>query len=266
MKNVSTTTIKKVILASLCFILTSCNFFNSQDKPVKTEKSVFIIVNDISASIQLTDSEIVKQQVWLKNYFHSNFKPQSDVALMSINSSSSSALNTQWFHWKFSEKKKAEEFQSETEKIMEASNKQNDNLIQKAQIQKLVFEQLKIQSQTKGAAQSEIIELMPLLQKATQKYTAVSIVFISDMCQSGSKRTFNSQSLQTKQKAEQLAKLDAKTIAKEFSLNTIMLQKVSSISVLVPTKVNDTYEVLPFYYDEFYRYFGYKKPIIWESL
>ncbi len=266
MKNVSTTMIKKVMIASLCIILTSCNLFNPQEKSVKIQKSALVIINDVSGSIKLTDSDLEKEKVWLKKYCHSNFKSQSDVALLSINSTSNSALNIKWFNWKSPEKKKTEEFQSETDKILEASNEENDNLIQKAQIQKQFFEQLKIQSQIKGADQSEIIELMPLLQKETEKYDSVQIVFISDMCQSGNKRTFNSQTLQSKQKAEQDAREDAKAIAKEFSLSESTLQKVISISILVPTQANDTYEVLPFYYDEFFRYFGYIKPIIWESL
>lgn len=267
MKNVFRITIKKIMTASLCIIFASCNLFSSQDKPPKIQKSVLVIINDVSGSIKLTDAEIEKEQVWLKKYWHSNFKPQSDVALLSVNSTSNSALNIKWFKWQFSENKSAEEFQSETEKIMEASNEENDNLIQKAQIQKQVLEELKVQSQSNGANQSEIIELTPLLAKAIEKYyTSVQIVYLSDMCQNSSKVTFNSHTLQSKQRAEQYARVHAKEITKEFSLKGNILEKVTSITILVPIQTNDTYEVLPFFYQEFFGCFGYKKPVIWESL
>lgn len=268
MKTNSISMFKKVILVSLGVLVTSCNLFNAEDKTLKSEKSVIIIISDASRSIKLTDTEFEKEKVWLKKYFHSNFTAQSDVVLMSIDNSSGSSLNDKEFLWRYPKAKQQDEYKSETDKIMQVSQIQSDNMIQIAQTQKMILQELENQFHSEATNQSKIIEIMPQLEVVIKKgkYDSSKIIFISDMCQSSNKRTFNSQSLQSKQKAEQYALGDAKAIAKEFSLSQIMLQKVSSITILVPTQANDTYEVLPFYYEEFYSYFGYKKPIIWESL
>ena len=53
--------IKKVILTSLVLLLVSCNLFNAKDKTQETEKSILIVINDISKSNKLTASEFEKE-------------------------------------------------------------------------------------------------------------------------------------------------------------------------------------------------------------
>lgn len=260
----------KTILLMMSIIISSlfasCNLFTTQKPVVASPKSLMVIVNDVSKSIHLTDTAVEHQTLWLKKYFSKNLRSQSDVVLLAINSASSSQLNTKWLYSKSPENKKSDDFQSETDSILEASNREYDNRIQKIQLQNLILATLKNQSQHNSADQSEIIELMPLLQHCIKNYNTVNILFISDLYQSSSRRCFNSQMLLSKSVAEEYGLKDAKAMAYEYSLPSALLSQVHSITILVPTKANDTYEILPFYYEAFYGFYGFKKPLVWEAL
>lgn len=260
--------IKKVILTSLVLLVVSCNLFNTKDKTQEAEKSILIVINDISKSNKCTASEFEKETVWLKKYFHSNFTPYSDVVLMSINNSSGSSLNGKEFLWKSTQAKQQEDYKSETDQMMQNAQEESENIIQMAQTQKMILQELENQFHSESTNQSKIIEMMPQLETIIKngKYKNAKIILISDMCQSSPRRLITSQNLKSKQEAERLAMLDAMGLQREFSISKSALDKLTSITVLVPTKTNDTYDILPFYYEEFYGYFGYKKPIIWESL
>lgn len=268
MKTNSISMFKKVTLVGLCILVVSCNLFNAKHKPQKAEKSALVIINDISKSNKLKTCDFEKETVWLKKYFHSNFTPNSDVVLMAIDNSSGSSLNGKEFLWKSSQAKQQEDYKSETDQMMQDAQLETDNLIQIAQTQKLILQELENQFHGMTTNQSKIIEMIPQLETIIKKgkYNNVKIIFISDMCQSSPRRSINSHNLKLKQEAERLAMLDAMALQREFSISKSALEKVTSITVLVPNKTNDTYEILPFYFQEFYGYFGYKKPIIWESL
>lgn len=256
------------LIVALCstILLTSCDELSGENSTTpQTTKQCFIVIKDQSASVQDNASDIEKQKLWVKRYLHDNFVPESDLLLLYVNSASNSSMSHSLFEWKYTENTSEDEYQSETDKMLAENSKMLSDRSQAQKIQKSLLEKL-FDPNVQRSNQTLIIELMPELERLTKKFESVKILFLSDLIQESSIRTFSSLPT-SKQQAEHWATIDSKTIKTSFSLNGKVLSKVRSIEVLVPPGTEPQKLVYPpYYFQQFFADFGYNNEIIWSSL
>jgi len=263
------TSICNILLLTLGLsMLFSCEM-NSEEtlETQMSSKKVLVVIKDRSGSIQERSSDKEEQRQWMKRYLHDHYEPETDLVLLYINSSSNSSINSTRFNWKYSDEKPAEEYRSETDQLLDESNKENNNRIQGKKLQSLLLKKLFDESSAAASNQTQILALIPQLDRLTKSYHSVSILMISDMIEESSFRNFSSNPPTSKSNAESMAVKDAQKIRTLFQLTNNPLSKVQSISVLVPARVNpESLTIVPYYFEQLFAEFGYKSAISWSSL
>ena len=257
-----------MLLVSGLSMILSCEMNSNEtlETPISSKK-VLVIIKDQSGSIQERSSDKEGQRKWMKRYLHDHYEPETDLVLLYINSSSNSSINQTCFNWKYSDEKLVEEYRSETDQLLDESTKENNNRIQEKKLQSLLLKKLFDEPSAAASNQTQILALLPQLDRLTKSYQTVSILMISDMIEESSFRNFSSNPPKTKQHAESMAFKDAEKIRTSFQLKTNPLSKTQSISVLVPARINpESLTVVPYYFEQLFAEFGYKSTISWSSL
>lgn len=261
---------KNVILITMLFSATmsttSCDFFKLQ-KPTQISKKCLVIVKDESASIEEDASDIEKQKLWIKNYLHVNFQEETDILLLSVNANSNSAINHQNLMWKKSADKSVTVYESETDQLLYESKKSMENRFQIKKLQKQLLDKLFNKTDVVKSNQTQIIELLPQIDRLTKNHTEIKILLLTDGFQESSLRSFGVTYPNSKKRAEEFAKADAKKIINLFGINNSVLKNVNSIQVLVPPKTNaQKLEITPYYFKQFFSCFAYTGDIEWTSI
>lgn len=261
---------KNVMLIAMLFLATisttSCDFFKSK-APQKTSKKCLIVVRDESASIEEDATDVEKQTLWVKNYLHDNFQEETDIFLLSVNSNSNSAINHQSLKWKKSDEKSVTDYESETDKLLNESQQSMENRFQIKKLQKQLLDKLFNTNDLVKSNQTQIIELLPQIDRLTRNFTEIKILLITDGFQESNLRNFGITYPNSKKRAEEFAQTDAKKMMKLFGLNNSVLKNVSSIKVLVPPKTDaQKLETTPYYFKQFFSCFAYTGDIDWTSI
>ncbi|MDD2986122.1 hypothetical protein [Flavobacterium sp.] len=259
----------QLICGFICLLLvSSCDLFESDAKKKHPQlKKCLVIIKDESASISQTETDNQKQRLWLKKYLHQHYEPQEDILVLFINASSSSAVNHKELLWKKSKEQQADEYLSETDQMLKQSQKEMDNNLQFKRNQKQLLELLFDNKTKVPSHQTQIIELMPQLERITKGYDKVELLLITDAFQESPIRDFSKNMPASKAQAEQFAREDFLKISKQFSVNPNLLMNFELIQVLVPPKTNpQTLVNIPYYFDEFFAKFGYSQSVNWASL
>lgn len=263
---------KKFIISIVTFftaiLFSSCN---ENEKASTSEQSskVMVILNDRSASINNDATDIANQKRWLTKYLNDSLQAQSDIIIMNINSNSASAVNHQNILWDFRNTTPdgGEGSISDTDKMLKESAKVISDRKQMKAIKKQILEKLYADEIGNRSQHTQIIELVPELDKLTKAYNEISIVFISDMFQESSVRNFRFTPILSREQAEEMAEEDFKKLSKQYSLPDDVLSRVHEIQVLVPSKTDAAKLVTtPYYFSKFYALFGFKNTIKWASI
>lgn len=240
-----------IFLASLLFIASGCDTASEQPKEEKAT-TVLVFIRDASQSVRMDADEKTQLEKWLKQYFLEALEPNTDVLLMSVNENSNSVANHQFFRWTFDKQQSADEYKSETDKLMDESMKESEDQTQKITLMVSLLKSLRKDSLA-NANRSLIIEMIPEILRLTKDYSSLRIVYYSDMIQEG-ERSFIKTPLRSKSIAESYGKEDANELINQFGIQTQGLKKVKSIQVLLPSNVNPkTLNNIQFYYTSFFR-------------
>jgi hypothetical protein len=252
-----------ILLVSISF--TSCDFFKS-DTHANQPKKCLIVIKDESASINESEDNKQKQSIWIKRHLKDNFSAGTDILILSVNSASNSAINHQYLLWQKDENQSESEYQSDTDKLLNDSKKATNDRLQLRKLQKQLLEKLFNQSNLVKSNQTQIIELLPQIDKLTREYDQTQMLLLTDAFQESSIRNFNATYPKTKNKAEEFAEADSQKITKLFDVQNDVLKKVISIHFLVPPGTNSQSLVITqYYFQEFFKQYGFSDDIKWET-
>ncbi len=254
----------KFLVLAFSLLLLSCN--KKQESNSQHEKSVIIVVQDLSMSMKPSSSEITQERKFVTKYVEERMSPNTDLMVLYSNSTSNSVTNNFKIEWQVSEKASSG-YQSKSTKMLEESAMESENEEQKSAMINKICKKLFDEMPKQRSSQTEIIELMAEFEKLNGQYSNITILFISDMVQSSSLANWDSDFPKNKNDAENKAQTDTEKLKKTFGLSDAALSKVTQIFVLIPASVDRQKTITPqYFYSKLFGNFGYSKPIEWNSL